>query len=355
MISRAEKIRLGVFLIVAGALAVGAFVVLAGFRLTEKSDRYTVRFIESVSGLEVGAQVKYNGVRVGQITDIRIDAKNIDSVVTVLELREGTPVKKDTTAVMVSMGITGLKFVELTGGTKKADLLPVGSEIKAGQSFMGSLEGKAQDIAVKMEIALNKINAVLTDENIRGVREIIANVATLSGDLSMLVQENDTKVTALIENAEAASADLKEGLASANRSAERLEEVMTEAQPEVRKILTNAADATESFKRVASSLSRVDKILADINVTLDSFNEQVKAAEIGKISKGAQETVAEAEAAIKGVRQLVEASRGDIYASARSLRRTMQNLEELTADLKKQPSLIINSKAPKERDPKKDK
>jgi phospholipid/cholesterol/gamma-HCH transport system substrate-binding protein len=355
MISRTEKIRLGVFLIAAGVIAAAAFAVLAGFRLTEKNDRYTVRFVESVSGLEIGAQVKYNGVRVGQITDIRIDKDNIDRVVTVLELREGTPVKTDTTAVMVSMGITGLKFVELAGGTKKSKLLKPGSEIKAGQSLIGTLEGKAQDIAVKMELALNKINAVLTDENIRGIKEIIANVSTLSGDLSTLVQENDTKISAIVQNAEVASADLKEGLASASRSAERLEEVMTEAQPEVRKILTNAADATESFKRVASSLSRVDKILADINLTLDGFNEQVKAAEIGKISKGAQETVAEAEAAIKGLRQLVEASRGDIYASARSLRRTMQNLEELTADLKEQPSLIINSKAPKERDPKKEK
>jgi phospholipid/cholesterol/gamma-HCH transport system substrate-binding protein len=354
MISRTEKIRLGVFLIAAGVIAAAAFAVLAGFRLTERNDRYTVRFEESVSGLEIGAQVKYNGVRVGQITDIRIDKDNIDRVMAVLELREGTPVKKDTTAVMVSMGITGLKFVELTGGTKKAELLKPGSEIKAGQSLIGTLEGKAQDIAIKMELALNKINAVLTDENIRGIKEIVANVSTLSGDLSTLVQENDTKVSAIIQNAEIASADLKEGMASASRSAERLEEVMTEAQPEVRKILTNASEATESFKRVATSLSRVDKILADINVTLDSFNEQVKAAEIGKISKGAQETVAEAEAAIKGVRQLVEASREDIYASARSLHRTMRNLEELTADLKEQPSLIINSKPPKARDPKKD-
>jgi phospholipid/cholesterol/gamma-HCH transport system substrate-binding protein len=354
MISRTEKVRLGVFLVASGVIAVSAFAVLAGFRLTERNDRYTVRFEESVSGLEIGAQVKYNGVRVGQITDIRIDKDDVDLVVAVLELREGTPVKADTTAVMVAMGITGLRFVELTGGTKQAKLLKPGSQITAGQSLIGTLEGKAQDIAVKMELALNKINAVLTDENIRGIKAILANVSTLSGDLSALVQENDTKVSTIVQNAEVASADLKEGLAAANRSAQRLEEVMNEAQPEVRKILTNAGDATESFKRVASSLSRVDKILADINVTLDGFNEQVQAAEIGKISKGAQETVAEAQAAIKGLRQLVEASREDVFASARSLKRTMRNLEELSGDLRDQPSLIINSKPPKARDPKKD-
>jgi phospholipid/cholesterol/gamma-HCH transport system substrate-binding protein len=354
MISRTEKIRLGVFLIAAGTLVAAAFAVLAGFRLTEKNDVYTVRFEESVSGLEVGAQVKYNGVRVGQITDIRIDKDDIDRVVAVLELREGTPVKTDTTAVLVAMGITGLKFVELTGGTKSAKLLKPGSGIQAGQSLIGTLEGKATDIAVKMELALNKINAVLTDENLRGIKEIIANVAKVSGDLSTVVADNKVPVTEIVKNAQVASADLKEGLASAKNSAARLEEVMTEAQPQVHTILTNAADATESFKRVASSLAKVDKILADINVTLDAFNEQVKAAEIGKISKGAQSTVAEAEQAIKGLRQLVEASREDIYASARSLRRTMRNVEELTTDLRDQPSLILNSKPPKARDPKKE-
>ena len=81
MISRSEKIRLSVFLITAGALIIIAIIVLAGLRLSQKSDTYYVRFDESVSGLEVGAQVKYNGVRVGQVVDIRIDDKNLDATI----------------------------------------------------------------------------------------------------------------------------------------------------------------------------------------------------------------------------------------------------------------------------------
>lgn len=355
MISRSEKFRLGVFLITAGALVVAVFAVLTGFRLSEKSDVYYVRFDESVSGLEIGAQVKYNGVRVGQITDIRIDKDRLDLVIATLELREGTPVKKDTKAVLVAMGITGLKFVELTGGSRSADKLSPGDQIKAGQSVIGSLEGKAQDIAVKMELALNRINTVLTDQNIQGIKEIIANVSQLSGDLSKVVKENDEKIAQIVENTRVASDDLKLGVASASRSADRIEEMVTEAQPQVRSIMVNVDEASESFKRAAKNLSRVDKILADISKTLDGFNDQLKAARVEEISTGALNTVQEAEAAVRSLRQLVEASRDDINVSARSLRHTMRNLEELTTELRDQPSLLINSKAPEVREPRKEK
>jgi len=355
MISRSEKLRLGVFLIAAGALVVAAFAVLTGFRLTEKSDLYTVRFEESVSGLEIGAQVKYNGVRVGQITDIRIDSEDLDLVVATLELRAKTPVKKDTTAVMVAMGITGLKFVELTGGTKEAGTLPPGSQIRSGQSVIGSLEGKAQDIAVKMELALNKINTVLTDENLRGVKEIIANVSRLSGDLSRVVQENDEKIAEILENTRLASGDLRKGAASAGRSVERFEGIVSDAQPQVKSILSNADEASDSFRTAAKNLSKVDRILSEMSRTLDGFNEQLKAAKVGEIATGARDTVQEAEAAVKSLRQLVDASREDIHGSARSLRRTMKNLEELTGELRDQPSLLINSKPPEARDPRKEK
>jgi len=354
MISRSEKFRLGVFLISAGTLVVAAFVVLVGFRIGEKTDSYTVRFEESVSGLEVGAQVKYNGVRVGQITDIRIDRERLDLVVARLELREGTPVKKDTTAVMVAMGITGLKFVELTGGSRAAERLPPGSEIRSGQSVIGTLEGKAQDIAVKMELALNKINTVLTEQNLQGIREIIANVSQLSGDLSKLVKENDERFVQIIENARVASGDLRNGAASAGRSADRIEEIIADAQPRVGSIMVNADEASDGFRRAARNLSRVDKILADIGSTLEGFNEQLQAAKVGEISTGASNTIQEAEAVLKSLRQLVDSSRNDISVSARSLRHTMRNLEELTADLRDQPSLLIKSKPPEVRNPRKE-
>lgn len=354
MITRSEKLRLGVFLVTSFALLGATVIVLTGLRLSEKTEKYTVKFEESVSGLEIGAQVKYNGVRVGQITDIRIDKSNLHRVIATLALREGTPVKADTTAVLVSMGITGLRFVELTGGTQGSSVIPPGSEIKSGQSFMGALEGKAQDIAVKIEVALHKLNTVLSEENISNITEIVDNVASLSKNLNTLVSDNSEKIGEIIENTKVASAHLKSTAASASSAAENMDGMIAESRPRVREIFASVDDTAASFKKAARSFQRVDKVLGDISQTLDQFNQEIKKADVGKLVAGAQNTVAEAESTMKGLRRVVDASREDVHVTIRSLRRAMRNIELLSSDLKNQPSLLINSKPPKPRDPRKE-
>ena len=155
-----------IFVVVSSAVVIVVFITLAGIKLMEASDTYKVQFDETVSGLEVGAQVKYNGVRIGQVAGIKINPEKIAQVTVLLELDEDTPVKADTVAVLTSMGITGLKFVELAGGSDEAPLLLPGGTIRTGHSFMGSMAGKAEDIAVKVELAVSKVNAVLSESNI---------------------------------------------------------------------------------------------------------------------------------------------------------------------------------------------
>ena len=119
MSTRAQKVRLGIFLVSAALIFGGSIVVLAGLKLWNPKDRYFVRYEESISGLELGSTVKMKGVRVGQVEDIDI-GDDVESVVVTLSLNPGTPIPEDTRAVMTSIGITGLKFIELTGGSGKA-------------------------------------------------------------------------------------------------------------------------------------------------------------------------------------------------------------------------------------------
>ncbi len=351
MMTRSEKVRLGVFLIVSVTVLVGTFAALAGIELMESHDIYEVRFDESVSGLEIGAQVKYNGVRVGQVSDIVIDRKNVNKVTVLLELREGTPIKENTRAVLVGVGITGLKFVELTGGTSDAELLEPGSSIEAGQSFMGSIEGKAEDIALKTEAALNKINAVLTRENVVRVGSILEKVESLAGRVDGIVEKNEDKVGSIITDMEKASGELEQGVASARRSAEEIEQILGESRPKVQTILDNVDATTNTIRSTARDLAKVDGILKQIKGTLEEFNRQLDQADVGGLVAESRAAVGETEATVKSIRRIVESSRENIYSSSVSLRNTLRNLEEVSAQLRDQPSLLLESEPPPERTP----
>jgi len=75
-LTRAEKVRLGTFVATGLTLFIGGVLSLAGLKVWERRDIYTANFDESVSGLEVSAQVKYQGLRVGRVDAMRVNPKD---------------------------------------------------------------------------------------------------------------------------------------------------------------------------------------------------------------------------------------------------------------------------------------
>ena len=342
---------MGVFVVVSSTVVIAVFIILAGIRLMEESDMYQAQFDETVSGLEIGAQVKYNGVRVGQVAGIKNNPEKIVQVTVLLELDEGTPVKTDTEAVLTSMGITGLKFVELAGGSDEAALLPPGGTIRTGHSFMGSMEGKAEDIAVKVELAVSKVNAVLSENNIAHFNDILLSLKGLSRGADKLIEDNDDKVALIIDDLTRVSKDLEKGMASAGRSAATVEEILTDSRPEVAAILANVNRTTTSIRVTVERFAQVDGVLKKLESTLAKFNAEIQEVNVKTLAVGVQSAVNETDATIRSVRRIVEASRENIFESSESLKTTMRNLEDVSAELRAQPSLLLRSKPPEDRTP----
>jgi len=84
---------------------------------------YRIHFPESVSGLAVGDPVKFRGVDAGTVKSIINDAEDPRLVQVDVRLRKDTPVRTDTRASLALKGITGVVFVELSGGDKTAKSL----------------------------------------------------------------------------------------------------------------------------------------------------------------------------------------------------------------------------------------
>ena len=106
--TRAEKTRLGVFIVAVSAIFVVGLLFLVGTKVFSRSDEYYTRLEESITGLEPGSTVKQNGLDIGEITEIRADEHNIRKTIVRFDVKRGTKIKKDMTATLGSYGITGL-------------------------------------------------------------------------------------------------------------------------------------------------------------------------------------------------------------------------------------------------------
>src|SRR5664279_3507978 len=110
-------------LIIAFSVAAAFFAVWLGSPGHRDDVLYRIHFSDAVSGLSVGDPVKFRGVDVGTVKSLDIDTEDPRRVLVDLRLRKETPVKTDTRASLALKGITGVVYIELSGGDSAAKTL----------------------------------------------------------------------------------------------------------------------------------------------------------------------------------------------------------------------------------------
>ena len=80
--------------------------------------RFDILFEEAVTGLQVDRNVRYRGVPVGRVRDIRIDPGISSAIRVTIEVRDDTPVKADAKATLELQGLTGVTYVLMNDGTQ---------------------------------------------------------------------------------------------------------------------------------------------------------------------------------------------------------------------------------------------
>ena len=118
METKVNYMLVGGFVLVLGAALIAGLLWLAsGGGFQKKYDLYLALVEESVAGLNLNAPVKYRGVDVGKVRDIRLDPHKPEQVRLLFAIERGTPIKQDTQAMLKTQGLTGIAYVELDGGS----------------------------------------------------------------------------------------------------------------------------------------------------------------------------------------------------------------------------------------------
>jgi phospholipid/cholesterol/gamma-HCH transport system substrate-binding protein len=249
-ITRKQKIRLGIFAVSTAVLVVAVLVIFAGVRFWERENRYVVDIEGSVLGLASGSDVLLNGVKVGSIDDLAISPDDIRKVRATLLVEEGTPIKSDTRAVLVMRGITGLRVIDLRGGTDEAAALSPGSKIPSERSDMEKLVERADEIADRSLQVLDTADRAL------------GSAARVSAELEGMVAENRALVRGTLGSVNAASrsaarlvdGELKQMIASASALVNEMSGVVKQNQSQLRAALGDLRRASGNFKELSREL-----------------------------------------------------------------------------------------------------
>ncbi len=269
METRANYILIGAFTLGAVVAAFLFVMWIAGYGTAGTHRRYQIIFNGSVSGLSTGATVLFNGLKVGEVTNLGFVKGNPSQVVADIDVTNASaPINSDTKAQLETQGLTGSATVALIGGEK-------GGELTGSPPIIPSLPtATLADLQTKAGYVLDLANKLLVD-NAEPIHKTIENVQTFS--------------MALANNSGGVDAALK-GLADLGKTIEplanRLQTLSDDADQLVKAIDPNKVrDIVDNVQglsaKAGSVLDRADKLIADnsesVHSTLSNIDEFSKA------------------------------------------------------------------------------
>ena len=258
----------GVFvLLLGGALFGGVLWLSAGGQFQRDQQRYHAYFDESVAGLNRNAPVRYRGVEVGRVIDIKLAPDESGRVQVLLKINRDTPIKQDTVAKLKTQGLTGIAALELSGGTAQAKPLiktkdqeyPV---IPTQHSFFKQLDTAVGGLMSNLTETTENINA-LTDAEMRGsLKRMIANMEGLTKMLS----EQKPAIQAVLKSAGTTLESSKLAADEVGKLAKRLNQTASMME-------TMVTDISATSRNVRAGLDDTRQPLRDLSgQTLPELN-----------------------------------------------------------------------------------
>ena len=162
---------------------------LARLRLNAEYDLYDILFQGPINGLSQGGEVRFNGIKVGEVSKIALDRTNPSRVIARARVTSDVPIRSDSYATLEPLGITGVNYVQITAGTPSKPLLkdtvPHGTIpiIRSQRSALSDLLQGGGTVLTRTIEALDRVNRVLSDQNIKTFSTALADTQAVTTEL----------------------------------------------------------------------------------------------------------------------------------------------------------------------------
>jgi phospholipid/cholesterol/gamma-HCH transport system substrate-binding protein len=187
METRANYVLIGLFTL---ATIVGAFGFVYWFHHiggVAVRNYYRVVFQGPIGGLRTGAQVSFNGIRVGEVVELTLDPNDPKQALATISVAQGTPLRSDTKASLEFQGLTGIATLALKGGDsaaapieRKENELPT---LIATASASQDLMQAARDSLSRIDQAITRVDEMVA-ENRAAIKTSLKNIETFTDTLA---------------------------------------------------------------------------------------------------------------------------------------------------------------------------
>lgn len=346
METKANYTIVGIFTVVVFAAAFAFVYWIARTGGADSAAPLDVVIEGSVTGLDTGSPVLFNGINVGQVRSLRFSPDNPRIVIARAQVRRDLPITASTKAVLGITGLTGIAHIEFEGGAlteqtvfEIAEAQGAVAVVKADPSAVNNLISTAQDIFSRTDSVLTELEGFVAD-----ARGPLTQTLTNTTKITDAIAQNTEKVEdfmvamgSLGETLEGVSGGLNEVL-------EGVGGLVDAVKPEdVEGIVADIKVFTNNLNSISANLDGVGvsvaKLATDfeqtgprINQALDQVGKLVDAVDPAKVGQavdglaGAGDAIAKAATDVSGFTETLGDSKDDVEAIVANARQMAERL-----------------------------
>ncbi len=345
MDSKVNYAIVGLFVIVLSIVLVASILWLSVDIQKKDYQTYQAYIQESVSGLNLKSPVKYNGVTVGYVYDIKLNPQRPSEVQILLNIEQDLQLRQDTTTLLSVQGLTGLAYIELTGGSIEAPLITIKSGQKYPElrnkpsllsrldttisSLLNNLNSKTtNDLMLNINNLSEAANTLLSENNIASLTKTLHNFEIISDTLATHDQDIETtlvntlKITTNIDIISKKIIDLTDRIESSLISVESGSIDFAEIADTVKK-------TSHTF---ANTISLVDHVVQEVEITTKT---------IGKIAGDIGIAVTDSR---HDIDYFTRQALPEVTNSLRELQVLLNTLRNFTKELERKPNMLLFGK-----------
>jgi phospholipid/cholesterol/gamma-HCH transport system substrate-binding protein len=185
METRANFVLIGSFTLAVIAAAFGFVLWFQSLHTTKLRSPLRVVFEGPATGLRNGGSVNFNGIRVGEVTSVKLD--NPRRVVALAMIENHAPIRKDTLVGLEFQGLTGVAAISLKGGEETAPPVPLDED---GVPVLTADPHGLQDVTEAIRGTLQNINRIVAD-NQAAIKNSLHNLETFTSSLARNAEKID--------------------------------------------------------------------------------------------------------------------------------------------------------------------